>query len=78
MRNAHYVALCAALLSPLTAAAQDAGQTLPAETAIPTLMFFTLVAGLAVAVGAFVYFLRKRSNRAAAARALGGDDQRRP
>ena len=54
--------------------AQQPEQTLPTNTAIPSLMLFTLVAALAVAVGAFLYFLRKRSNRAAASRALNPAD----
>lgn len=53
------------------ALAQDAPA--PAEVAgepISTLMFFTIGAALAIAIGAFVFFLRSRSNRAAAERAL--------
>lgn len=37
---------------------------------ISTLMLFTLVAALIIAIGLFAWFLRKRSNRAAADRAL--------
>lgn len=41
---------------------------------VSTLMFFTLGAALLLAVGAFLWFLRKRSNRAAAERALNPND----
>lgn len=67
---AYLNALLASLLST-AALAQDAPA--PAEVAgepISTLMFFTIGAALAIAVGAFVFFLRSRSNRAAAERAL--------
>lgn len=37
---------------------------------VSTLMFFTLGIALVLAIGAFAWFLRKRSNRAAAERAL--------
>jgi hypothetical protein len=46
----------------------------PAEVAgepVSALMFFTLGAGLLVAVGLMTWFLRKRSNRAAAERVFG-------
>src|SRR5215475_10202486 len=37
------------------------------------LMFFTLAAGVIVAAGFFLFFLRSRHNRAIAASALGGE-----
>jgi hypothetical protein len=40
-------------------------------------MFFTLVAGLAVGAGYFIYFLRSRHNREIAATALQGDGRSR-
>jgi Flp pilus assembly protein protease CpaA len=56
--------------------AQEApGQTLPTDQAIPGLMFFTLFAGLAIAVGALIFFLRRRSNRAAMQRVLTDNDR---
>ncbi|MCU0479618.1 MAG: hypothetical protein MUE54_00235 [Anaerolineae bacterium] len=51
---------------PMTASlalAQQPGQQLPNDQAIPGLMFFTLFAALAIGVGGLLYFLRKRSNR---------------
>jgi len=50
--------------------AQQAGDTLPADQVIPGLMFFTLFAVLAIAIGALVYFLRRRSNREAMKRVI--------
>jgi hypothetical protein len=41
------------------------------------LMFFTLAAGVIVAAGIFLQFLRSRHNRAIAASTLGGDHQSR-
>jgi hypothetical protein len=41
------------------------------------LMFFTLAAGVIVAAGLFLQFLRSRHNRAIAASALGGEHQSR-
>lgn len=43
------------------------------DAPIAWLMFFTLAAGLVVAAGFFLQFLRSRHNRAIAATALGGD-----
>ena len=43
------------------------------DAPITWLMFFTLAAGVAVAGGFFLYFLRSRHNRSIAAAALGGD-----
>jgi len=43
------------------------------DAPISWLMFFTLVAGLAVGAGYFIYFLRSRHNREIAALALEGD-----
>lgn len=54
-----------------TALAQEAPA--PAEVQgepISILMFFTLGAAVVIAIGLFAWFLRKRSNRAAADRAL--------
>lgn len=61
--------------SAFAASAADAlAQTPPtAEVAgepVSTLMFFTLGAVLLLAIGSFIWFLRKRSNREAADRAL--------
>jgi hypothetical protein len=47
------------------------------DAPISWLMFFTLVAGLAVGTGYFVYFLRSRHNREIAALALEGDGRSR-
>lgn len=68
--------LAAALASTLAATvavAQEAAPPAPAEGGgepISTLMFFTCGAALIIAIGALVFFLRSRSNRAAAERAL--------
>jgi hypothetical protein len=43
------------------------------DAPISWLMFFTLAAGLALASGYFLYFLRSRHNRGIAAHALEGD-----
>jgi hypothetical protein len=56
---------------PAFAWAQEPGQTLPTDQAIPSLMFFTLFAGLAIAVGV----LRRRSNRQAIERVLTDNDR---
>ena len=45
------------------------------EAPITWLMFFTLAAGVAVAAGLFLNFLRSRHNRSIAAAALGGNQQ---
>lgn len=58
-------------------AQQNAAPNMSADEVVPSLMFFTLGAVLLIAVGAFVYFLRKRSNRDATARALGVDEASR-
>lgn len=47
------------------------------DNPISWLMFFTLAAGVFVIAGAFIYFLRSRTNRAIAAEALGGDNSKR-
>ena len=44
---------------------------------LPSLSLLTLVAVLLLLIGSFVYFLRKRRNRAAASHALGIDDDPR-
>lgn len=43
---------------------------------VSALMFFTLGAALLLAIGSFGWFLRKRSNRAAADRALNPNNPR--
>lgn len=43
---------------------------------VSALMFFTLGVGLLIAVGSLVWFLRKRSNREAADRALNPNNPR--
>ncbi len=45
---------------------------------IAWLMFFTLSAGVAIAGGALLYFLRSRYNRAVAGHALIGEDKSTP
>ncbi len=47
------------------------------DAPITWLMFFTLGAGIFVAAGMFVVFLRSRHNREVAATALGGDGRSR-
>jgi hypothetical protein len=46
------------------------------DNPISWLMFFTLAAGVFIIAGAFIYFLRSRTNREIAAEALGGDNSR--
>lgn len=61
----------ALLATAAAAAAQNAPP--PAEVAgepVSYLMFFTLGVVLLIAIGSFAWFLRKRSNREAADRAL--------
>ena len=60
------------MLWPALALAQQpqAAQPAPTDAPVPDLMFFTLGAALIIAVGAFVMFLRTRSNREATNRAL--------
>jgi LPXTG-motif cell wall-anchored protein len=65
------LAVAALAASAANALAQNAPP--PAEVGgepISSLMFFTLGAILLLAIGSFVWFLRKKSNRAAADRAL--------
>ncbi len=45
---------------------------------VPSLMFMTIAATLLIAIAAFAWFLRKRRNRALAARAFEGDEGRPP
>jgi ABC-type transport system involved in cytochrome c biogenesis permease subunit len=47
------------------------------DNPISWLMFFTLFAGVFVIAGAFIYFLRSRTNREIAADALEGDGRGR-
>lgn len=71
MRFFAYLNVVLASLWSTAALAQNAPP--PAEVAgepISTLMFFTFGAALAIAIGALLFFLRSRSNRAAAERAL--------
>lgn len=46
------------------------------DNPISWLMFFTLAATVFVIAGAFIYFLRSRTNRVIAAEALEGDNSR--
>ncbi|MET0709766.1 MAG: hypothetical protein ABWY82_23440 [Tardiphaga sp.] len=46
------------------------------DNPISWLMFFTLISGLVVITGAFLYFLRSQRNRDIAADALAGDNSR--
>ena len=45
------------------------------DNAISWLMFFTLASGVFIIAGAFIYFLRSRTNRQIAANALEGDSR---
>jgi len=47
------------------------------DNPISWLMFFTLAAGVFTLAGAFICFLRTRTNREVAAEALGGDESRK-
>ena len=47
------------------------------DNPISWLMFFTLFAGVFIIAGAFIYFLRSRTNREIAANALEGDGRSR-
>jgi hypothetical protein len=51
--------------------------TMSGDAPISWLMFFTLAAGIAVAGGFFLSFLRSRHNREIAATALEGDGRSR-
>ncbi len=51
------------------------GQGVSTDTAILGLMFFTLGGVLIIAIVSFAMFLRKRSNRDAASRALFGQGE---
>jgi hypothetical protein len=62
--------LTALLLMPAWAFAQEPAQQIPTDEAIPGLMFFTLFAALGIGIAGLIYFLRKRSNRAAMRRTL--------
>lgn len=44
-----------------------------ADQLTPSLMLFTLVAVLVIAIGSFAWFLRKRHNRELAVKAFEGD-----
>jgi hypothetical protein len=46
------------------------------DNPISWLMFFTLAATVFIIAGAFIYFLRSRTNRAIAAEVLGGNQSR--
>ena len=46
------------------------------DNPISWLMFFTLAAGVFIVAGAFIYFLRSRTNREIAAATLEGDGSR--
>ena len=47
------------------------------DNPISWLMFFTLAASVFIIAGAFIYFLRSRTNREIASEALGGDGSRK-
>lgn len=68
----------ATLLAPFQAFAQSPTPPAPPEVGagepVSTLMFFTLGAGLGIAVVALLWFLRRRSNRDAASKALNPND----
>ena len=70
LRRMIWPALAVVIASSTALAQEAAKQNLPTDQAVPSLMFFTLGAGLFVAIGAFVMFLRKRSNREATKRGL--------
>lgn len=57
-------------LIPFAALAQQSEEQLSTDEAVPALMLFTLGAGLVVAIGLLVWFLRSRSNRAAMKRVM--------
>lgn len=75
IRNTLAIAALTSIALASSAFAQQDGQQIATDTAIPSLMFFTLGAALIVAVGGFLYFLRKRSNQEATARGLGMNDE---
>jgi hypothetical protein len=56
------------------AAGRERGNIMDNTALLSGLNLFTLVSVLLIAVGSFVYFLRKRKNREAASHALGLDD----
>jgi hypothetical protein len=61
----------------VAAYAQDTNPPAPAASPgepVSMLMFFTLGAVLLIAIGAFAWFLRSRSNRDAADRAMNPDN----
>lgn len=67
------IILATATLAASAAEALAQAPPPPAEVAgepVSYLMFFTLGAALLLAIGSFVWFLRKKSNREAADRAL--------
>ena len=47
------------------------------DNPVSWLMFFTLAAGVFIIAGAFIYFLRSRTNREIATEALAGDGSRK-
>ena len=49
---------------------------MPGDSPVSWLMFFTLVSGLVIITGAFLFFLRSQRNRDIAANALVGDNAR--
>ena len=57
-------------LIPFAALAQQGEGQLSTNEAVPSLMLFTLGAGLVIAIGLLVLFLRRRSNRAAMERVI--------
>jgi nitrate reductase gamma subunit len=66
------IAVC--LLYTTEALAQVPPAAGPTDAPVPSLMFFTLGAVLLILIGAFVMFLRRRSNRDVAAKVLNPND----
>lgn len=58
------------LLTLVPFAAYAQAEQVPADQAIPSLMYFILFAALAIGIGGLIYFLRSRSNRAAMKRVI--------
>lgn len=63
-------ALFAPTLALAQAVEQTRDQTVPTDTALPSLMFFTFGIALVIGLGLLALLLRKRSNRAALDRTL--------
>lgn len=65
-----FLTTAVAFLIPFAALAQQSEGQLSTNEAVPSLMLFTLGAGLVIAIGLLVWFLRRRSNRAAMERVI--------